>query len=180
MSVSIRMLCVGIMATALLPIPARADIPRQLPSSFPECGQIQQPRIIAAVATPSGAQFTWESRGTGAEFRIWINRYVNGAWVRDDGWGEAGGALGAFVPWIENGVVAEGVSLSVVQKCFGQAWGTPSSAWQRDIPKPTPAATVTVTPTPESPNKLECVNRKTAEVKTYALKKCPAGWKRFA
>ena len=151
------------------------------PRGFPQCGEIQQPKVLTGIATPDGAQFTWESKGPGAQFEIFINRYANGTWVKDDGWGFAGGALGTFVPWMENGVSADGVSLQVIQSCYGQAWGVPFTVWKSAIPKPSPTPTVTVTESakPSAPRKIECVNRKTSEVKVFALKKCPTGWKRF-
>lgn len=112
-------------------------------ADFPECGQIQQPKVLTGVATPEGAQFSWESKGPGVSYSTYINRYHGGKWHKDDGLGEVGGALGQFVHWVENGFLADSVSLSVIQNCYGQAWGVPFTVQRNAAPASKPPASTT-------------------------------------
>lgn len=121
----------ALVAATLAP-PANAD--------YPECGQIQQPKVLSGVATDKGAQFAWETKGSGATYQTWVNRYYNGQWHKDDAWGEVGGALGQFVPWEENGITADSVSLSVIQNCYGQAWGVPFTVQRSVAPAAQPTS----------------------------------------
>lgn len=125
-------------------------------AAYPECGQIQQPKVLNGVATDKGAQFAWENKGSGATYQTWVNRYYNGEWHRDDAWGEVGGALGQFVPWEENGITADSVSLSVIQNCYGQAWGVPFTVERVVAPA--------VTPTSQTSYVLLTPNKKWTEV----------------
>ena len=129
--------------------PANAD--------YPECGRIQQPEVLSGVATDKGAQFAWEDKGSGATYQTWVNRYYNGEWHKDDGWGEVGGALGQFVPWEENGVIADSVSLQVIQDCYGRAWGVPFTV-ERYVPPATK-------PTSQTSYVFLTPNKKWTEVK---------------
>ena len=127
-------------------------------ADYPECMEIQQPKITSAVATADGANFTWESKGNGATFKILTTRYYDGEWHYDEGWNgsqwaPAGGALSSFVRWEKDGKIAESVSLQVIQDCYGRAWGVPSTVHRNTAPvveeQPKPSvetAYITLTP----------------------------------
>jgi len=135
-----------LLVSGLLAPPAKAD--------YPNCSDIQQPKITQAVATEEGVQYGWESKGGGATYKILISRYYDGEWHEEGGWegskwSPVGGALGTFVPWDKDFKVADSVALQVIQECYGRAWGVPSTV-QRNAAPATPqyvsTAYVSLTP----------------------------------
>jgi hypothetical protein len=144
---------------------------------------IKQPDWISATATADGAQWIWTDRAWAEGYEYILSRQINGQWIKQgDGWGNMGKTDRYFAPWVKDGVKATGMMLQIVGNCYGTAWGVPRSVLASEYIAPAPAP---VTVVPQAPvassgkRRVECVNRKSSEIKIFARTTCPKGWYRY-
>ena len=150
---------------------------------------------------PDGVLFTWNGgdRPHDGQYGMAIGRRINGV----VGWGDyfsVGESLHEYVvPWTASGVKADGVGLIVGIGCvngqhFDQKWvnysvyraqaDAAAAAEQAAIDAQVAQQVAQQTAqqqvqTPPRKKRVECVNKKTDEIKTFARWRCPRGWKKF-
>jgi hypothetical protein len=144
---------------------------------------IKQPDWISATATAEGAQWIWTDRAWAEGYDYILSRQINGQWIKQgDGWGNMGKTDRYFAPWVKDGVKATGLILQIVGHCYGSAWGVPRAVSLSEYVAPTPAPAQVSSPASavsSSKRRVECVNRKSLEIKTFAKSTCPKGWRRY-
>ena len=186
----------GLLATSIVGAPTANAGPK-------ECSQVTQPQMSEPTLGEFGATFTWYGGDApfGSVYRLSTASKINGIWS----WGpyfSVGESLHEYtVNWKNNaGVMAEALALLVLAYCVNAQNAPTKWAYYSDYQKLVDAEAAKVAAAnqaainaevakqvaaqqqarPQSTKKrVECVNKKTDEIKIFARKKCPKGWKRY-
>jgi len=170
---------------------ASADSPKQ-------CSQVKQPIMAEPTVNVNGAVFTWFGGEPPfmSEYSLSVSRKVNGS----NSWGpyfHVGESLHEYaIPWVDKGIKAEAVALLVLAYCVDAQNAPTKWAYYSDYQKIADTEAAKAKAAAQAiidaevakkvaaqqaavPKKIrvECVNTKTREIKTFAKATCPKGWK---
>lgn len=174
-----RIVTVGALTLLLL---ASSVVTPAAAAEIPFCNNVQQPVLAKTEVSAAGATFTWLPTSWAAEYYYVEWRVVNGQTVQIGGTGSLGRGTTVFLPWTKDGYTTTAIAAGAIGwPCRGSATPTVGRAYYADVQASAPAPpAITVPASPTKPQKrVECKNRKTKEIKVFALWRCPKGWVRI-
>ena len=198
-----RLLSAGV-AVAFL-VSGVAVAPTATALTWPDCNTITQPSLADPVITADGVQFTWVGGSQPVnDYFVWVNRKVNGSWIGGNFLQDIGKNTTYFQKWVDGtGLRAEALFIAPFIYCYGEPRGPNQEVsyaeWEaieaqqkaeeqaaidalvaaQLAEQQQAAALAAQQEKAKKKKRIECVNKKTDEIKIFAKKKCPKRWKKY-